>query len=287
VKNASESYGAARLGDKTLIARVENDSVRPRITSFMTSDQNLDEDSLAGGRLFFGVDLQMAIIKRIQVRDQTTLDPAEIAHFEMTQSLLGSPDGYYYDILPLESDDDFERFISIAYHRSEVDKLSDDFHEKLRKPTGFKLDAVALARGYGAFCRQDQGELQVLLDTEIDKAVMAILHRGRLYNVGRLEAVPGIEVSPNIAARMASELKMTVSYQLSELYQNGVTVPLSRVILSGHHARNETLMSVLRERLSTEITLPHFHEGYFEPISETIDRYDPEKFLIPLGLAVE
>jgi len=287
VKNASETYGVARLGGRIFAARIENDGIRWKVTSLLTSDDNLTGENLGSGRLFFGVDTRLAVVKKIQIKNNSPIEASDIARFEMAQSLLDDPDRFYFDTLPLESNNGYKRFMSIAYHRDQIDELIDMYQEKLRKPSGFKLDAVALANGYNTFCRIDRGELQVLADIETDMVTLAILNQGKLYGINRLESVPGEEISSDSARKLASEFKLTLSYHQAELFQDGITVPLSRIILSGRHARDEFLTAALKDQFSTEISLPHFHDGYFEPASDTIDRYHPEQFLIPLGLGVE
>ncbi len=287
MKNASETYGVAELGGKILAARVENDGVRRKVTSLQTADEKFDNESLASGRLFFGVDARLAVVKKIKVSKPSEIEADEIARFEMAQSLLEEPGAYYFDNLPLAGDNGTQKFMSIAYHRQEIDRLIEDYRKKLRQPSGFKLNAIALARGYETFCRLDPGELQVLADIETDFIILVILHRGRLYGIGRLETAPGETISPAVASKLAAEFKLTLSYHLAELFQDGITVPVSRIVLSGALARDELLTAALKDRFPAEITLPHFHQGYFQPSDETTEDLHPEEFLIPLGLAVE
>lgn len=287
MKNASERYGAAELGDKLFATRVEHDGVRPKVTSLLTSDDSPDSESLGSGRLFFGVDTRLAVVKKIQVKKYSSIEAAEIARFEMAHSLLEEADNYYFDTLPLENGNGFRRFMSIAYHRREIDRMIESYSENLRKPSGFKLNAVALASGFSAFCRIDPGELQVLADFGPDIVLMAVLHRDKLYSVNYLEIEPSREISSGAARKLAAEFKLTLSYHLAELFQDGITVPLSRIILSGLHARNELLTAALNDQFPAEITLPQFNGGYFQLDSEIDQPYPLEQFLIPLGLAVE
>jgi hypothetical protein len=265
---------------------MEDDSTRRKVTSLQTSDDNLDSDNMESGRLYFGIDTRLAIVKKIKIRESSPVEAADIARFEMAQSLLEAPEQFYFDAVPVESKNGCNRFVSIAYHREKIDSLSQMYQDKLCKPSGFKLDAMALAAGYSAFCRVDPGDLQVLANIEAETVTMAILHRGKLYSAGHLESAPGKQLSSDGVERLASEFKMTLSFHLAEIFQDGITVPLSKVILSGSHAHNENLMSAIKNRFSTEVILPHFHEGYFQPASETIDRHRPEQFLIPMGLAL-
>ncbi len=287
MKNASETYGAAVLGGTLHAARVENDGARTIVTRLMTSDDNVNGDTLESGRLFFGVDSSLAVVKKIQIKKSPSADAIEMARFELAQSLLDPPDSFYFDILPLNGRDGFQRFLSIAYHKAEINRLIESYQATLRKPSGFKLHAAALADGYLTFCRREPGELQVIIDVEADSVTLAILYRDKLFGAGSLESIPGETMSSAIAKKLAAEFKLMLSFDLSELFQAGITVPVSRIILSGRHAADELLIAALRERFGTPIARPKFNEGYFQPVSETIDRYSPERFLIPLGLALE
>jgi hypothetical protein len=227
------------------------------------------------------------VTKKIKVGQHSSADSAEIARFEMSRSLLDPTDQFYFDTVTINEKNSSDCYMSVAYHRDEIDRLVQIYQEKLGQPSGFKLDAVALAAGYRTFCRIDPGELKVLANVETDIVTLAILHHGELYSVGRLETAPGEKISEDAAIKLAAEFRITLDYHLGELYQEGITIPISRIVLSGRHACEDNLIIALMEQFSAEIALPHFHEGYFQPASDTIDRYRPEQFLIPLGLAVE
>ncbi len=286
MKNAFETYGAAHFGGKLHAARVENDGARTVVTGLMTSDDGLTGDSMGSGQLFFGVNNSLAVLKKIQIKKNPSADPADMAQFEIAQSLLDPPDSFYYDMVPLNGTGGYQRFLSIAYHKREIDRLAESYEQQLRKPSGFKLYAAALADGYRAFCRREPGDLQVLIDIEADVITMAVLYKNTLHAARSLETRPGDTITSATARTLAAEFKMMLSFDLSELFQEGITVPLSRIIVSGAHARDDLVLAALRESFATEIARPHFEEGYFQPVAETITRYHPEQFLIPLGLAV-
>jgi hypothetical protein len=287
VKNAWESYGTARRGGKLLAARVESDGVRLKITSFLTSDDNPSGDTLDNGRLFFSVDKRLSVIKKIEVKKSSPIEAARLVRFEMSQSLLEPPENFYFDFLPIDERNGHRRFLSIAYHKAEVDGCADEYANGLRKPSGFKLDALALAAGYLTFCRTEPGDLQALIDIDADYAVLGILYKQKLRAVDCLKTPTGEKITATGAERLATELRMTLSYHLAELFREGITVPPSSIILSGRHGDDETLIKSLSRHFTTTITHPHLNEGFFQPASETIDRYRPEWFLIPLGLTVQ
>jgi Tfp pilus assembly PilM family ATPase len=287
MKNASEIYGAAMLGGKLYAVRTEHDGARRRVTALMTSDDNLNGNTLDSGRLFFAVDGPLAVVKKITVRQNNNIQASDIAEFELAQSLLESAERFYFDTFPMNAHDGFRQFLAVAYHKNQVDHLIEFYQASLRKPSGFKLDAVALADGFKAFCRSEPGDLHVVVDIENDRTILAILYRERLCAVDRLESALGTDVSSTTARKFAAELKLKLSFHLSELFQDGITVPLSRIVLAGRHARDQLLTAALGEYFTTAIVLPQFHAGYFQPASATLERHHPEEFLIPLGLAVE
>jgi len=286
VKNAWEPYGATRYGDRILAVRVENDGARLMVTSLQSSDTGLTRDTLDSGRLFFAVDERLAVVKKIRVRKTSLLETADLVRFEMSQMLLDRPDAFYFDSLPLDEPDGCRRFLAIAYHRRRIDACIEEYTQRLRKPSGFKLDAVALATGYLTFCRVAPGDLQVLIDIGPENATIALIHNRRLRSVGRLDAPFSSGVTIPLANRLGAELKMKLGYLLAELFDEGITVPVARVILSGPYAGDDLLAAALAEHITAEVSRPDFHAGYFQPeAAEGIDGR-LEQFLIPLGLAV-
>jgi hypothetical protein len=256
------------------------------VTSFQSTETGLNHDTLDSGRLFFAVDERLAVVKKIRVRKTSLLETADLIRFEMSQALLDRPESFYFDSLPLDEPDGCRRFLAIAYHRREIDACIDDYARRLRKPSGFKLDAVALATGYLNFCRVAPGDLQVLLDIGPESATIALIHNRRLCSVGRLDAPFASGMSIAGANRLGAELKMKLGYLVAELFNEGITVPVARVILSGPFAGDDLLKAALAEQMTVEATRPDFHPGYFQTaaVEEVGGRFD--QFLIPLGLAV-
>lgn len=287
MKKAGETFGAMRQGDQFLIARVENDGIRPLVTALLAEKDDLKKIGFNDSRLFFGVDEQAAIVKKIQLKKVSPTDMAALVRFEMIQSLLESPDDFYFDARPINDWEGYRRFIAIAYHRHHIDREMTVCADRLRQPSGFKLNALALSDGFLTFCRLDPGDLQILLNVDSLRAVIAILYRRKLHAIGRLDTAPGEAVTAESSRRLSQELKVIISYHLAELFREGVTIPLSRIILSGQHAREQSLTAALAETISTEISLPHFQTGYFQSVLDTVEHDQPEKFLIPLGLALE
>ncbi|MCK5125225.1 MAG: hypothetical protein KAR42_03125 [candidate division Zixibacteria bacterium] len=287
MKNVSETYGAARLGKRLLAARVVNDGTRLKVTSLLTSGDNLSSETIENGRLFFNVDERLAIVKKISVMQSSFIEAVRVAQFEISQTLLEPVESFYFDNIPLDNRNGHKRFLTIAYHRPVVDKMIIAFEKQLRKPSGFKLDAVAMTQGYLSFCRVEAGDLQVLANVEPDLITFSFLYRKKLEAVSRMEIEIDDAIGIEQAKNLAADFKMTISFKIAELFTEGITVPLSRVLLCGSLARNKIIQAAIAEQFSIDITLPQFHEGYFDPPEDTLDKYQPEQFIIPLGLAVE
>ena len=130
-----------------------------------------------------------------------------------------------------------------------------------------------------ALCLQGEPDYVPLFDS-IDVQVKSAFLGRKIIDIND-------EVGIEQAKSLATDFKMTISFKIAELFNDGITVPLSRVLLCGALARNKILHAAIAEQFTIAISLPQFHEGYFDPVEETLDKYLPEQFLIPLGLAVE
>jgi len=286
VKNAWETYGVARRGKRVTAARVINDGARTSVTDLLVVDDAFNSETLESGRLFFNVAERVAVVKKIVIKKSTLIDATAQVYFEMSQALLEPSEKFYFDALPIEDVNGCKRYLSIAYHRTPVDDQIAEYTNRLRKPSGFKLDAVALADGYLHFCRVEPGELQVIANVDVDDILLAVLYKRQLHAIGSMACVPGETLSDERAARLAGEMKMTLAFQMAELFNDGITVPISRLILSGQHAENDVLRKALSRQVSGEVDLPHFNTGYFSVPEDTLKICKPHEFLITLGLAV-
>lgn len=279
------TLGIARLGGKLFSAEVDHQSGRPEVKSFFTSNDTFDKKMFGRGRLFFNVDQRLAVVRKIRIQPSSPVKAAELIRFEMSQSLLEPPDRFYFDFLPIDDENGFRRFISIAYHLREIDRQIEAYTSHLQKPSGFKLDAIALSSGYLTFCRQEGGEFHILANIESDSVAMAVLYKQKIRLISRPEINPGQSIDDERAKVIAAEFRIIIDFLLAELFEEGLTIPLSRMILSGEHASNQPLRKALSDQLKIEIARPRFNEGYFKHTDKVPDDNAAERFLIPLGLA--
>ncbi len=316
----SLTWGVNRIGSRLLTAVVLNDGSRLSVNRLIDStsdtgqieknqtnsesDKNAEtKNDLSDARLFFSVSPEIAIIRKIKLQTAplTNLtDLTDLVRFEMSQSLLEPPESFYFDALPVgagtngigsgdtaNEKTEHQAYLSIAYHRHQIDALMDDFKKIFRPPSGFKLDAVALVDGYLAFCQRDPGELEAILELDENRVAIGFVYRDHLYGVADLQFQCDPDNDNRHWSMMATEIKMMLDFQLSRFFDEGITVPLSRVIVSGRLANHNQLRTRLDDLLATPISLPRFHKGYFQPLADKLDDLHPEQFLIPLGLAVE
>ena len=286
MKNSWEAYGAAFRGGKLLAARVVNDGVQLTVTSFLTSDDNPNGDSLDSGQLIFNVNEKLAIVKNIDIKTAGGFKVDDLVRFELSQALLDAPSEYYYDALLIGEKNGNRRFLTIAYHRRDIDRQIDEYSRHLRKPTGFRLNSVALARGYLTFCEHGSEELQILIDIDSDGGIMTTLYKGSIYGINRLTTEIRENDLEQQALLLAREIKMTIAYQLARLVQDDIAVNPDRLIVSGKLADNNALIEPLKNYLNLDVDRPRFNLSLFNPTATTIDKYSPTMFLIPLGLAV-
>lgn len=294
MSHLSRTLGVIRDEKQLLAAVVSNDGSRLSVTKLIESGNgdghnDINKDDFSNSRLFFGVSPEIAIVKKIRLETAPLANSTELVAFEMSQSLLEPPDSFYFDTLPVGSSETKKKhqdFLSIAYHRHQIDSIMNQYKSSFRSPSGFKLEAVALVDGYLAFCHRDPGQLEAILDLCHNRVTIAFVYKDQLYAVGSLPLQHDINTSEQAWSMIASEIKMMIDFQLSRFFEEGVTVPLSRVIISGKLGENSLLRAALGDRLSMPVNLPRFHDGYFQSLAETLGDLHPERFLIPLGLAV-
>lgn len=290
MSHPSRTLGVTRVDSRLLAAVVSNDGARLSVRKLIEAEdgvnqKGLDQGDFSDGRLFFSVSPDIAIVKKIRLESAPMADLSDMVRFEMSQSLLEPPESFYFDSLPFaEENGKHQTYLSIAYHRSQIDALMDEYKKKLAQPSGFKLDAVALVDGYLAFCHRDPGELEAILDFSPNRVAIAFIYRDQLFAVASVQFQNAGEASEQSWGQLSSEIKMTLDYQLSRFFEQGITIPLSRIIISGELANHPPLRAALKSCLSTPVGRPRFHDGYFQTLGEKPEH--PERFLIPLGLAV-
>jgi hypothetical protein len=271
-------YGADLVDDKIRIVRLSSLTGRNVIDLIddNPADIILDRDVQRSGDLYVSIAEKDALIKSLKVPSGQNLDPDKLALFEFGTSLLDSSDNYFFEVIRQNGS---SRCLVVAYNRDSVEKEFDHLENCFMKPTGFRLRALCLAKGYLNYCRQEGGELLCLLDLSGNLVSYCFLRNQNMIMAGAItEIVSGDDNLNNFLI----DFKATVQYELTVLFDHGYSLPLSLVVLSGSSA-SLSLAEQIEAELGVRTLLPSVKPALFRP--EVLD--DSHKFLVSLGLTTD
>lgn len=243
--------------------------------------EQLQQSVLDGeGDLYFSVFEKEAIIKRVKVPFDRTLDSEKLALFEFAATLLGKPEQYYLETYRL--DGQLER-LALAYHRELVDDRIAQLESRIARPVGFRLRSLALAAGYLNFCRPEGGGLICLIDITEECISYCFMNERHPVAVGFLcrESTFSGDSAPDMK-RLLVDLTATLQYQKAELFSSGYSVPLSLILLSGVDGNME-MAGAIGEAMHVRAAIPIVRKELFSPA--TVEQ--GAKYLVSLGLTVD
>lgn len=269
--------GIDRRRDWYRLARVADDGGRPRVVSLWTAESPSWPE---GDFVAFSVPDSAVIFKTLYLPEGHPADLQARARFEIEQALLDDPAEYESDLLPGIGDD---RYFAQVMRRSHIAQIRHTLHN------GNSLAApgprsIALARGYRAFCRPPGGDVICLADVVDNEVSVAILYRNKpaasaFLNLGGADFA--VEAD---CRRFAIELKTVVNFRLSALADQGVTVPLSKLLISGESV-TDTAVGMLETLFPCGVRRPDFNMAFFDN-SEELRSQLSDSCLAALGLAV-
>jgi len=234
----------------------------------------------SSGRLQFSVAEDKVIIKRIKIRSDKNLDGKELAEFEFASTLLDKKETFY---ISANSVNGGSEYLVTGCHRFLIEEKKQFFEEMFIKPAGYKIRALALADGYRNFCWREGGELICLLDLSFKVASYCFINNGQpiFFGVIRNSEADANE-NGQISASFLNDLKVTIQYQMSNLFKAGYSTPLSLIVVSGTLTGKES-NETIEEKLRLRTISPTIKTALFAP--EIVDRAG--HFLISLGLTVD
>lgn len=232
------------------------------------------------GRLQFSVPEDQAIIKRIKVASEKNLDGEKLAEFEFSSTLLDKKETLYIKANLVNGGSEYLVF---GCHKNLIDKRDQFFEKLFMKPAGYKLRALALADGYQNYCWREGGELICLLDLSPTVASYCFINNSQPAFVGSIsnDNTGNGEDDP-ISESFLSDLKVTIQYQMSNLFKAGYSTPLSLIVVTGTLAGKEANKTI-EERLRLRTISPTIKTALFAP--EIVDRAG--RFLVSLGLTID
>jgi hypothetical protein len=232
------------------------------------------------GELYLAVSESDAIIKRVEVISDRSLDPDKLAQFELAASLLDDPERYYLESCGSGRADGR---IAVAYDRSLIDTEIAFLQEKLIKPSGFKLRSWAMALGYLHYCRQEGGALVCLIDISPNRASFCLLRDRTPIDFGFVTNHTDRDKSDSASCwTLLTDLAATIQYRLGRNFRSRQDIPLSLILLTGSAADDE-LAAKVETVLRVKTRLPALKKELFADNASV----GAEKYLACLGLIVD
>ena len=240
---------------------------------------DLVQDSTVG----LAIPDQLVMVKRMQLEGSFAGSLTDRLHFELAQSLLESEDEFHFDHLAVDGEN---RYLGMIVRREHIANMVDRHGlESLQADhrLSFRARAVALGKGYLAFCSSQDGDLNALVDLDGAAASVCFIYHRRIVDIAALPT--GYDLSCESGReRLAVDLKTLVNYRLSRLFEMGVSVPLGRLLLSGDTADDELFRKV-KSYFPAGVDRPRMLEGYFSACAESTRESLP-LYLVALGLTV-
>ena len=250
-----------------------------RLTQTGIDETNLEKLD-GSGQLQFSIPEEKAIIKRVKVPSHKNLDGEELAQFEFSTTLIDKEEELY---IKANSVNGGSEYLVFGCHRSLVDKQDKFIADRFMKPTDYKLRALAMADGYQNYCWREGGELICLLDLSPSTASYCFINNNQPVFVGSITDNGAADnKNRQISESFLTDLKVTIQYDIGNLFKAGYTAPLSLVVVTGVLAGKEA-NEAIEQKLGLRTISPTIKRALFAP--GIVDR--GALFLVSLGLTVD
>lgn len=260
------------------IAAVTVGDGRPMIDSLRIGTPEETIDTTAG--LAVVVPDSQAMVKSLFLKNGAG-DLHMRLKFELAQSLLEPENLFLFDAFSSGIPD---RFTGLIYRRERLDELRRQLGLKaLTNTPRYLARAAALGVGYRSFCIMEGGDLQCVADLTRQEASLCFLYRGSIAALASM-SLSGYDLNfESSLRRLAKEFKTLVNFKLAGLAEQGVTIPLSVVVLIGEPVNNQ-LFDMLSGFFPIGVASPRFNRAYLATTASS--HLHPELFLPALGAAV-
>ncbi|NOY88515.1 MAG: hypothetical protein GXO93_03870 [FCB group bacterium] len=279
------NIGIDARGDFFYAARVSYKLGRPEIKAlFRTEKTPLNQHQLLeGGNIIFALPDNKVAIKKIMIKPKTDDFPQRVL-FELEQSLLEDEKNYCFDILK----NDKEKYVlGLITRRKEIE---DSQTKLLGKQSNFSLDfmcqlrSIALAKGFLQFCRLNDNNLICLADFNQQLASIAFIYQNNIVDVTYMLLNKYELNNPDQIKQLAIELKTVINFKLASFYDQGITIPLSSLYITGDKSEI-AMINIFKRYFKVNIQVPAINSSF---LSDTFhpEKIVWEKYLIALGATV-
>ena len=283
MSDALTKIGIDLRGDVYYVARIEHHPGRHEVKALLRLEQeHLGQHHLVtGGELALSIPDELVMIKRLRLGGEEEVDLR--ARFEMVQALPEDESQYLFDIIRSGLED---RFVGLAVRR---DRLNDhkarlgSIGNGAAENSRCQMRAAALAMGYTGFCRKSGGDLVCLADFQPSSVSLAFLYQGAIVDLAHLPLGKRDPGRADAFEKIAMELRTLVNFRTAALFSDGITTPLSCLVVSGDHLSDEAI-NRLRKSFSIDINRPVINTGFFSGQAD-LTSVPLEKYLVALGLA--
>lgn len=279
---SSRIVGIDACGDRVISATVDAETGQPRVVALLDHiPENLA--SFADTFLSISVPDEECLVKTLHLKGSDRGDIELRGKFELSQSMLDPAEAFQFDLMSTSRPD---CYIGLAYRRERLQE-----HERaIGLPDGashvhlFRSRAASLGLAYRTFCRAKGGELICLADFAPPAVSICILHRHHIGALAHLTFSNADLADSSSTRRLAVNLKTVVNFKLSSLADDGVTIPLSALVISGEPI-DGPLKGMLEEYFPMGVSHPELDPALFAA-PEVLAEGSAMRSLVALGLTV-
>lgn len=264
-------------------ARVNYSGGRPDVKALLRLDkENLKSHHLLkGDNIIFSIADDNVIFKKIRINKEDNRLSKKI-NFELSQSMLDEDSNFLFDYIESYNSN---RFMGMIVNRSVIEKLISDLSLSESDKVGFLARSVGLAKGYMTFCRQTGGELIALLDFNSPIVSIAFLYKNKIIDLAHVKMENKDLNNESGLNKLAVEIKTMLNFKQAALSDEGVSLPLSAIVVSGYDFENQIFLK-FKEYFNLPLSYPEINPAYFD-YSQDTKQIPLEKYLVALGLAVK
>jgi len=268
-------------GQLYYVARIDHGTGRQEVKALLRLEkQHLgDHQLLKGGQSVLSLADENVLVKRLRLEGNDELP----VRFELSQTLPDGPTEYWFDSVPsgLEG-----QVIGLAVHR---DRMKEYINALLGDRAAafsnayWRMRAAALAAGYLNFCRRTGGDLVCLADFNVSSVSLAFTYQGMVVDVCHLPLARFDPGSVEDITKMAIEMKTLINFRCANLFSEGITTPLSSLIVSGENV-TEGLIENIQRMFTIDIRRPAINTGFISSEAD-LTGVPLENYVVALGLA--
>jgi len=279
------NIGVDARGDFLYAARVSYKLGRPEIKALFRAEKTpLNQHHLLeGGNISFALPDNKVAVKKMMIKPKTD-DFQQQVFFELEHSLLEDEKNYCFDFLKNDTE---EYVLGLITRRKEIEDSQTKLIDKQSNSSidfMCQLRSIALAKGYLNFCRLSDNNLICLTDFNQQLASIAFIYQNNIIDVTYMLLNKYELNHPDKIKQLAIELKTVINFKLASFYDQGITIPLSSLYISGDKSEMTTI-DTFKRYFKVNIQIPEINSSF------SSDTFRPqkiawEKYLIALGATV-